>query len=175
MQKVKLLDHFVKAAHPDGMKRAPRKRGEIPLLLAMAFRRMTDHVHARLAEEGREPLRPAHGYTFRFLADRDDATAVELAAHLGVTKQAASQIVTELEGWGYVERRPHPSDGRARAIALTPRGRAYIELATELWGEVEDQWTDLIGPRRLRQLREDLAAYVAHAGGATSPSLRPVW
>ncbi|MFO0762529.1 MAG: MarR family winged helix-turn-helix transcriptional regulator [Byssovorax sp.] len=153
----------------------PRKRGEIPLLLAMTFRRMTDHVHARLAEEGREPLRPAHGFTFRFLADRDDATVVDLAAHLGVTKQAASQIVTELEDWGYVERRAHPTDGRARAIALTRRGRAYIELATALWGEVEDRWAQVIGPRRLQQIHDDLAAYVAGAGEGTPPPLRPVW
>lgn len=157
------------------MRQATRKRGEIPLLLAMTFRAMTDRVHERLAEEGREPLRPAHGFAFRFLADRTDTTVVDLAAHLGVTKQAASQLVIELEGWGYVERRAHPSDGRARVVVLTRRGRAYIEHVTQLWGEVEDEWERLVGPQRLRQIQDDLGAYVAYAGGDARVHLRPVW
>jgi DNA-binding MarR family transcriptional regulator len=151
------------------------ERGQIPLLLAMAYRAMTDRVHARLAEEGREPLRPAHGYAFRYLVDHDEATAVSLAAHLGVTKQAATKIVAELETWGYIERRPHPTDGRARVLALTERGHAYIRHVTELWGEAEDSWAALIGSDRLRQIHDDLAVYVEHASTGGTSLLRPVW
>ena len=151
------------------------ERGRIPLLLAMAYRAMTDHIQARLAEEGREPLRPGHGYTFRYLADRDEATAADLAAHLGVTKQATAKIVAELEEWGYVERRPHPADGRARVLALTDRGRDYILVASEIWGEVEDEWASLVGADRLAAVHDALAAYVDHASDGGAPLLRPVW
>jgi DNA-binding MarR family transcriptional regulator len=151
------------------------ERGRIPLLLAMTCRAMTDHLHAKLAAEGREPLRPAHGYSFRYLAERDDATTVDLAAHLGMTKQAATKIVAELEDWGYLERRPHPTDRRARALVLTDRGREYLRHATDLWGEVEDEWASLIGSDRLRQVHDDLAAYVAHASADGTPLLRPIW
>ncbi|MFZ3561967.1 MarR family transcriptional regulator [Streptomyces sp. BH055] len=45
------------------------------------------------------------------------ATSSELAEGLGVTKQAAGQIIDDLEQRGYVERRP---DGRCRARNLRP-------------------------------------------------------
>jgi DNA-binding MarR family transcriptional regulator len=166
-KKVNRIDHLVK-----GGADVTRKRGEIPLMVAMAYRAMTDEMHARIAAEGREPLRPAHGYTFRFLLDRD-ATTVELADHLGVTKQAASKIVAELEDWGYVERRPHATDGRARVLGLTPKGLAYVGRADELWGQIEDQWASLIGADRLDQLHEDLRTYVESVGGRAP--VRPVW
>ncbi|MCT9931754.1 MarR family winged helix-turn-helix transcriptional regulator [Planotetraspora sp. A-T 1434] len=150
-----------------------RRPGEIPLLIAMAFRVMTDQLHAGIEAEGREPLRPAHGYTFRFLLGRDDATTVDLADHLGVTKQAASKIVAELEGWGYVERRPHPTDGRARVLGLTAKGRTYVEHADELWRQAEDRWASIIGADRLDRLHEDLRAFVDASGGRAA--LRPVW
>ncbi|MBO3746001.1 winged helix-turn-helix transcriptional regulator [Streptosporangiaceae bacterium NEAU-GS5] len=143
------------------------------MLIAMAYRAMTEELHAVLAAEGREPLRPAHGYTFRFLLDRDDVSIVDLAAHLGVTKQAASKIVAELEGWGYVDRRPHPTDGRSRVLGLTPKGRSYVDHANEQWALVEDRWAELIGADRLEALRNDLRAYVEASGGRAA--LRPVW
>ncbi|GII56178.1 MarR family transcriptional regulator [Planotetraspora thailandica] len=150
-----------------------RRRGEIPLLIAMAYRAMTDELHARLDAQGREPLRPAHGYTFRFLLGHDDAMSVDLAEHLGVTKQAASKIVAELEGWGYVERRPHPHDGRARVVGLTAKGLAYVEEADRMWGEAEDRWAAIIGEERLDRLHDDLLGYVEAAGDRAA--LRPVW
>jgi DNA-binding MarR family transcriptional regulator len=151
-----------------------RRRGEIPLLLAMIYRAMTEELHDRIEAEGREPLRPAHGYTFRLLVDRVDTTSVELAEHLGVTKQAASKIVSELEGWGYVERRPHATDGRARVLVLTDKGRAYVRRADEMWAEIEDRWGEVIGAERLDHIHKDLRAYVDEVAGGRAV-LRPIW
>lgn len=147
---------------------------EVPFLLAKAFRAMSDQLHARLAELGREPLRPAHGYTFRYLADHPQATAGELAGHLSVTKQAASKTVAELEEWGYLRRGPHPGDRRAQILTLTDRGRDYLKLADELWAQAEQQWADLIGVDRLAAIRQDLRTYLEHTGDGDVP-LRPVW
>ncbi|WP_218040890.1 MarR family winged helix-turn-helix transcriptional regulator [Acrocarpospora macrocephala] len=155
------------------MTSSSRRRGEIPLLLAMIYRAMNDEIHDRLAAEGREPLRPAHGYTFRLLLARDDVTTVALADHLGITKQAASKIAAELETWDYLERRPHPTDGRARVLALTAKGLAYVRHADELWGQAEDRWAAVIGPDRLDQIHADMRAYVDASGGRAA--LRPVW
>ncbi|GAA3443235.1 MarR family winged helix-turn-helix transcriptional regulator [Planomonospora venezuelensis] len=151
-----------------------RRRGEIPFLLAMTYRAMTEALHERIAAEGREPLRPAHGYTFRLLLDRGGATSVELAEHLGVTKQAASKIVAELEDWGYVERRPHATDGRARVLALTDKGRAYVRHADDMWADIEDRWGEVIGAERLDRIHEDLRAYVDEVAGGRAV-LRPIW
>ncbi|SMD18919.1 MarR family winged helix-turn-helix transcriptional regulator [Kibdelosporangium aridum] len=153
-----------------------RKPGEVALLFAMVYRAMTDHMHDLLEEHGREPLRPAHGYVFRYLAGKDPVTVVELAAQLDVTKQAASKTVAELVDWGYIERRPHPTDGRAQVLALTGKGEDYVRLADRLWGEVENHWAGLIGDKRLAAVRDDLQAYLdSRYGDDDRVKLRPVW
>jgi DNA-binding MarR family transcriptional regulator len=146
--------------------------GEIPGLLGMAFHAVMEEVHARLAEEGFADVRPAHGFAFQYLSVRGGATAAELGEHLGVTKQAAVQLVEELEKRGYVERRPHPADRRARVVVLAARGWACIQRVVALWSEIETRWANLIGPERLTALRDDLATFVTAAG---SPPIRPLW
>jgi len=153
----------------------PDRPGEVPLLLGLAFRAMNDHLHSRLAQLGREPVRPAHGYVFRYLSGHPAATMVDLAAHLGVTKQAASKTVTELVDWGYLDRRPHPADRRAQILRLTDRGQEYVRLADQLWAEAEQEWADLIGPERLAAVHHDLRAYVELKQGDGAITLRPVW
>jgi DNA-binding MarR family transcriptional regulator len=146
---------------------------EIPALLAMAFRSVMDEVHEHLAAEGFGDVRPAHGFVFQYLSHREGATAVELGQHLGVTKQAAVQLVDELEQRGYVERRPHPTDGRSRMVVLAPRGWACVQRVVEKWTEVERRWVDLIGADQVHRLRADLQAIVAESGQPVA--LRPVW
>src|SRR3954464_13372474 len=138
--------------------------GEIPGLLGMAFHAVMEEVQFRLAEEGFADVRPAHGFAFQYLSVRGGATAVELGEHLGVTKQAAVQLVDELEKRGYVERRPHPADRRARVVVLAPRGRACVERVVALWGDIEGRWASLVGAERLTALRDDLSAFVVAAG-----------
>jgi len=150
---------------------------EIPALLGMAFRAVTDEVRVRLAEQGFDDVRPAHGYSFQFLSWRPEGvTAVALGEHLGITKQAATQLADDLEKRGYIERRPDPSDKRARLIFLTQRGWDCITCGVAAWKEVEDRWAMLIGgPAHLERLRADLAAYVTSVSGDGPPSIRPVW
>lgn len=154
---------------------ADPRPGQVPLLLAVAYRAMTDRFHARLARLGREPLRPAHGYTFRYLASNSNVTTVDLAAHLGVTKQAASKTVTELQDWGYVERRSHATDKRAHVLTLTARGLEYLALADRLWAEVEEELAEVIGTERLAALDRDLRSYIAVVHEGRAVPLRPVW
>jgi DNA-binding MarR family transcriptional regulator len=126
-------------------------------------RRINEGVVAR-GFEGR----PAYGYAFTRLA-RGGATVTELAAHLGVTKQAASQLVDELVRKGYVERRPHPVDARARLLELTERGRACTRAAEEAAAEVVGEWSELLGEGEVRVLREQLGRIAPHG------PVRPVW
>lgn len=73
-------------------------------------------------------MRPVHGFAFTRLA-AGDATTGQLAAYLGVTKQAAAQLVDRLVRDGLAVRVAHPDDARARLIALTPRALACMEVA----------------------------------------------
>ncbi len=54
------------------------------------------------------------------LLQTDGLTQTELADALGIHKVSAGIYISELEEIGLVERRPHPQDGRAKCIFLTP-------------------------------------------------------
>lgn len=138
------------------------------MLLLSAARALVDGIDAGVRARGFADLRPAHGFAFARLAG-DGATVGQLAEHLDVTKQAASQMVEELVTKGYVERRPHPEDARARLVVLTPKGWACTRAAEEAATDVLLPWADALGPERLAALRGDLARL------ATPGRLRPTW
>jgi len=141
---------------------------DLPVLLLSAARALVDGVDAGVRARGFADLRPAHGFAFVRLAG-DGATVGQLAEHLDVTKQAASQMVEELVTKGYVERRPHPDDARARLIVLTPKGWACTRAADEAATELLRPWADTLGPQRLAALRADLSLI------ATPGRVRPSW
>ena len=141
---------------------------DLPVLLLGAARALVDGIDAGVRARGFTDLRPAHGFAFTLIAG-GGATVVELARHLDVTKQAASQMVDDLVGKGYVERRPHPDDARARLIVLTDKGRACTRAADEAAEETLRPWADAIGPSRLAALRADLSRIAAPG------RLRPTW
>ncbi|MEV5532969.1 MarR family winged helix-turn-helix transcriptional regulator [Streptomyces prunicolor] len=126
-------------------------------------KRINDGVVAR-GFEGR----PAYGFAFARLAP-DGATATDLAAHLGITKQAASQLVDELVRKGYVERRPHPSDARARLVVLTELGWACTRAAEEAALEAVQPWIELLGEGEVRVLCDRLRRIAPYG------PLRPAW
>ena len=157
------------------MANRPEGGYELTILLMLALRAMIDDVHARLATAGFADVRPAHGFVFQRLAP-DGATGNELAEHLGVTKQAASEMINDLEERGYVERRPHPFDGRAKIVVLTRRGWDCIEAAEDFFADAERRWAEIVGADRMADLRADLRRIVAGTGASASPlRLRPLW
>ncbi|WP_437006128.1 MarR family winged helix-turn-helix transcriptional regulator [Streptomyces sp. enrichment culture] len=129
---------------------------------------LTQRIHEGVVARGFEGVRPAHGFAFARLAP-DGATVTDLAVHLGVTKQAASQLVDELAGKGYVERRPHPADARARLVVLTEAGWACTRAAEEAAAEVVGSWADVLGEDGVRVLADGLLR--VSPGGP----IRPAW
>ena len=79
-----------------------------------------------------------------------------LAERAQVAKQTATALVDHLERAGYVERVPDPADGRARLVRVTPLGETVIPIARAEEQRIEQEWTDHLGPRRMKQLREAL-------------------
>jgi DNA-binding MarR family transcriptional regulator len=137
-------------------------------LVLAAGNDLVEKIHAGVVARGFTDLRPAHGFAFVRLAP-SGATVSEVAAHLGVTRQAAAQLVDELVTKGYVERRPHPDDGRAQLILLTGKGWACTRAADQAAAEAVASWAAIVGEDRLRAMRADLAA-IAPPG-----RLRPIW
>ena len=67
--------------------------------------------------------------TLTWLGSEGPVTQKALADHAASDPMMTSQVLRVLEGRGLVERRPHPQDGRARALAVTEEGRALANRA----------------------------------------------
>jgi DNA-binding MarR family transcriptional regulator len=69
--------------------------------------------------------------TVRRLA-RKPMSMGELAAALGIDPPNATTVVGDLEAMGLVRRRPHPTDGRAKLVEATRKGKALARRANEI-------------------------------------------
>ena len=74
------------------------------------------------------PLSLTEGRVIWELAQRETATASELAAELGLDTGYLSRILGGFERRGLIDRRPSERDGRQVAIALTEAGRALYAM-----------------------------------------------
>jgi DNA-binding MarR family transcriptional regulator len=59
---------------------------------------------------------------------------------------------------GDVERRPHPTDTRARALSITPAGRALAIRATEVVEEIDRAFFNIPD---MQQFNQELQALIA--------------
>jgi len=82
----------------------------------------------------------------------------ELAARLGMSKQALNYLLGELERRGYLERRVDPDDRRSRRIALTERGERAGWVMRGAVSAIERDWETRLGTERLDELRRLLRA-----------------
>jgi DNA-binding MarR family transcriptional regulator len=147
---------------------------ELPLarLMAMAYRQLITDLHAKLADRGYTDVRSAYGFVL--LAVRSaPTTGADVAELLGMTKQAASKLIDAMELGGYVERQPHGEDARAKAIAITARGRKFLATAEGIYRELEADWAGIIGEKRLETMRRDLRLVVEASHGGVLPPVRP--
>jgi DNA-binding MarR family transcriptional regulator len=55
----------------------------------------------------------------------DPITAREPATRMVCEPSNVTYVLDRLEGQGMIERRPHPTDRRAKQLVLTPAGRGY--------------------------------------------------
>ena len=140
---------------------AEAKEGSTLELLFRAARILEERARARATSgKGRPPLRRVHTALFPFIA-LEGSRLTDLAAHLGVTKQAVGEWVDELEQIGVLERKPDPEDGRAKRVHFTARGRAGLLEGLASLRAYEHELAQTIGERRMTELRAALAALLA--------------
>jgi DNA-binding MarR family transcriptional regulator len=103
------------------------------------FFRLWRVSHVRTAE-ALEPvgLTPALFALLNLLGVSEGASQQEIGSEMGVDPSTMVSLIDQLEGAGLAKRRPHPTDRRARAVALTPKGRRALERARGLATQVQD-------------------------------------
>jgi DNA-binding MarR family transcriptional regulator len=131
-------------------------------LLFRSARLLDELALRRVAEKpGRPKLRRSHTALFPHI-DLEGTRVTELAERLGVTKQAVSQALDDLEQLGIVERVADPADARARLVRFTERGRAGLLDGLAILRELEAECAAAIGASRMAELRRALIALDAH-------------
>src|SRR5688572_18183690 len=121
---------------------------DLAVVAHLAGLALTEEALRRLRARGHERLRTSHGFVFQHLI-AGPITIGELAAHLGVTQQAASKVTAELVGAGYVRRLADPADGRVRRIVLTERGHAAVRDARSVRAELVAELAERLGAERV--------------------------
>ena len=74
-------------------------------------------------------------------------TPGKLAAKEGVQPPSMTRVIAALEDMGFVERSPHPTDGRQSIVALTSEGTTFVEKTIS----IREAWLD----RKLAELSGD--------------------
>jgi DNA-binding MarR family transcriptional regulator len=134
-------------------------------LLSVAFDDFCEGLEQRLADTPYNDIRISHGCVFGNI-DPDGSRLTELAERARMTKQSVGEVTSDLEQRGYVERVPDPSDGRAKIIRLTERGRAAQALGIGLIDDLEQEWGERFGAERVAALREALETITSERAAA---------
>src|SRR5215203_2953885 len=67
-------------------------------------------------------LTPALFGLLNFLGAREGAIQQEIGSAMGIDPSTMVALIDKLERAGLARRRPHPTDRRAREVAITPKG-----------------------------------------------------
>lgn len=135
-----------------------RKRASVAQLLFKCARLVNERALARVNEEPHAiRFRPSHTNLFPHL-DFEGVRITELARRLDISKQAVSQTIAELELMDMVETVPDPSDGRARLVRFTDKGKAGILQGLTVLRDIEAEMERTIGAPRFEALHDALLA-----------------
>lgn len=144
--------------------------GHLALFVGQAVNTATQ---AALAGKGFGDVRTSHGYVIQHLVAGPRPIG-DVAERLGVSQQAASKAVVELEGLGYVERLASPDDKRVTHVGLTARGKEVVNASRKARAAVEKKLVTAHGDKALASARATLAAVLDSLGGSAAVRERRV-
>lgn len=137
-------------------------------LLRLGWQSFRKKIFERVREAGFDDLQPVEVQLFRYPTIANLRPG-QLAEEAGLSKQAVNDLLRQLDRKGYLVLKPDETDGRARLISLTPRGAELMELVRSASQEVMADWNEIIGRKRLNDLRLALIDILeAERAGQTS-------
>lgn len=129
-----------------------------PLLmldLMRAFYWFDEQLRTRLAQRGWQGITRSQSLVLTNIAN-GVSRASHIAANIGVSRQAMSQLIGEMIEAGLVEVAPDPLDKRAQLVRAAPAGAEIREAAQAILRDLEGELERNVGKRRLQSLREAL-------------------
>jgi len=135
----------------------PTDEVSLPALLRAARRTYGTAIRAALDDAGLADL-PREGPFVIGALLRIGPQLGRIIAALGVSKQAAGQLIDALVQRGYLERDPDPDDRRRFVLALTPRGRTAARALRSAIARVDAELERRVGAPDMRCTRRTLQA-----------------
>src|SRR3954470_14729871 len=127
-----------------------------PPLLGALLRMPVDAVHRRIVADlhaaGFTDLGELHMLVLRYPGPQGRRPS-DIAAELGMSKQAVNYLLGGLERAGYVRRADDPDDRRSRRVELTDRGEAVRQTIRATVTDIEAELASELGERAFGQLR----------------------
>jgi DNA-binding MarR family transcriptional regulator len=130
-----------------------------PALLRHARTTYGTAIRVRLADVGCEDV-PGNGIYVIGAIARTGSPLSEIIASLGMSKQAAGQLVDTLVLRGYLERAADPEDRRRMTVSLTERGGMAAGASREAIEKVDAALVERVGEAAVAHTRVALAALV---------------
>jgi DNA-binding MarR family transcriptional regulator len=124
-------------------------------LLGQAYRSYVATVRAALSEAGFDDV-PRSGLRVIGTIAVSRSYVRDVALELGISRQAASQLVDALVVRGYCERSVDPDDRRHLVVSLTERGWAAARELRAVSEAVDKEVTDALGTRAVGNARKTL-------------------
>lgn len=155
----------MKIESPAGTAGETSEGGTLSLRLWVALARAHDAVRAHAEEDAaRHGLTLAEFGVLEALLHKGPLTLGEVQRAILVSSGGITFLVDRLARRGLVERRAHPTDGRARIAALTPEGEALIRGAFPQHALRIKAALAGVGKKEKREAIRLLRAVVEHAG-----------
>jgi len=81
----------------------------------------------------------------------------DMAANIGLSKQAVNDILREYEAKGYITLVIDPDDRRAKRIQLTERGRSLSDAIIDMSAEIDRRFAKMVGKDNYAIFRDVLS------------------
>lgn len=131
------------------------ERSHIGQLLVHLTRQFQTQLYARLVDAGLEGARVPHTHVTAYIK-AEGSRLTDLAAQARMTRPAMAELVDDLQRLGIVERKPDPTDRRAKLICLTDQGWQAMRTGHQIIAELEAEYANLIGRGRFETMCQAL-------------------
>ena len=136
---------------------------ELGQTLMMVLRDFQQRLDGDLAQRGVRGISARHRKVFMHLNHSGASRSVDLAEKVGVTPQSMMKTIHELEQLRLVTRRVDPLDSRAKLVAFTKKGRAFIGELTLSTVTVWEQYAALVDEADLQHAMQLLQKLSSHS------------
>lgn len=123
--------------------------------LVRAFYWFDEQLRARLAQRGWRSISRSQSLVLTNIANGVNRPS-RIAEKLGVSRQAMSQLLSEMVSAELIEMIPDPTDGRAHLMQFAPAAAGIRDDALQILRELEREVERALGKQQLENLRQAL-------------------